>query len=404
VLLSFASDRLPTSQRITANVASFTTLAEDDADRSFAVALDGELESPTGELADMLATLQRLDDDAVLRAMFNGLSPGAYGTFSTTALDSATQVVATTQQWIAGLRADAGRYGDGFLGGHLTNAFASAPAGGGRMWGINFNGADAVAPLNDSSLTFDHGLRGFAYGVDLRSGPRGTLGFSVASTAARQGAADAAQSGMLRSQQFSLYGTRLLGQRGYVDAVLSYGDTRHDTARLLTTRSGGREALARYDGSVRSFLTEAGYRLGVAGRSELYGSLHYAAERIDAVSEAGAGGLGLVFADRDHVRLDSELGILWGTELTTRWGVMEPRASIGWIHREQLGRRTYRARFAGAGHWFRLHDGHTDDHGMRLAGSLQLGRRYGMSLSARLAAELWRNDATGLLELRATFR
>jgi uncharacterized protein with beta-barrel porin domain len=340
-LLSFGVEQDPASLRVTASVQTLSSVAAQTGGPAARMAayLDSLSPSATGEVAEMLGSLQELPTPSSVASALSDLGPRGYADFSKATSRSVRSYVGAARGRMAQIRASRRRsFGFGPVsspaaGSPLAFGVAGPAAGAAsdNAWLADLERGPGHRRLRGgSSLDAD----GVALGADQQFGGRLFAGVSLGSldtlVELDEGSGAGATEGLLTSG----YGTYLLGERDYVTTVVSLGTTASRSGRGITFgSSAGSAAWSEHSASLSSAFVEVGrsFSLG-AWSSEVFGSAHRFALEEDSFAEEGARGLNLVVDSRRTELWQTEVGVRLARKLDVGKASLVPSFELAWLH------------------------------------------------------------------------
>lgn len=253
---------------------------------------------------------------------------------------------------------------------------------------------------------YDYDLYGFTFGADRMFGDRYiagiSLGYSDIDIDLNRNQGDSG----IETIYGSLYGSYYT-ERGYIDAVLSYGSQDYDNERRIVIGSIQRSALSDHDGNSFSGLVEGGYNMEFnPWVLQPFASLQYTYLDEDGFSERGAGSLNQIVGSRDTNSLVSELGLRFMHVFELNSGILFPEVSVAWNYDFDIDDRTITAFLAGAPNTaFSIQGQDVEQHGAAVGVGITLMSNNGFVTSLKYNGE-FREDyqAHGVIgELRYEF-
>ncbi|MEM9619229.1 MAG: autotransporter outer membrane beta-barrel domain-containing protein [Pseudomonadota bacterium] len=406
-LLSFDLVQAPQAVRVVASVASFATVAAgNNVDQSFAAQLDQAALQAGGALADTLARIQRLPDGADFATELANLNPARFDDFSRNATETINRFESGARQRLAALRqlsAD-GVSESGFVGGMEPVRFDQSTRfnlGQGvsyGAWRATFGGLEGAYGESHGSMT----------GADYFL-PSGTV-FGASFGAVRSRSIDASftvDEAQIDSFMMSFYGSQRLGDNGYVDAIVSYGNRDYQLDRPVGNFSTATTSSLDHSGSNVTASIETGRAFAFAGgRSEIFGGMRFGAIDEDGFDALNAGGVAVSLDRRSTNRLETDLGMRVGWTVETPVGLVSPRVSVAWSRRVQLSGDRRFATFADApGFRFDLPSALQNRDALRLGAGVDLWRTDSVSLSSRVEMDMFdrRASTDGVIEFQWRF-
>lgn len=406
-LLSFNLVQAPQAVQVVASVASFTTVAgENNVDQSFAAQLDEAALQAGGALADTLARIQRLPGGADFATELANLNPARFDDFGRDATETINRFESGARQRLAALRqlsAD-GVSASGFVGGmepvrfDQSSRFNLGKGVSYGAWRATFGGLEgAYGESHGSIIGADYFL------------PSGTV-FGASFGAVRSRSIDASfavDEAQIDSFMMSFYGSHRLGDNGYVDAIISYGNQDYQIDRPVGSFSTAATSSLEHSGSNVTASIETGRAFAFAGgRSEIFGGVRFGAIDEDGFDASNAGGVAVSLGRRSTNRLETDLGMRVGWTVETPVGLASPRVSVAWSRRVQLSGDRRFATFADApGFRFDLPSMLQNRDTLRLGAGVDLWRTDSVSLSSRVEMDMLdrRASTDGVIEFQWRF-
>ncbi|MGD8641353.1 MAG: autotransporter outer membrane beta-barrel domain-containing protein, partial [Gammaproteobacteria bacterium] len=271
-LLKFNLQQQDDKVQVQADVESFTTVAKTSNAMAVAEHLDNILPIVKGDLNNAIGEVQVLSQSNEFADAFYGLSPAAHDQLTLGSFASMQQYTNTVTGRMNNLQfselvAPNRRLKDGE---YKLAANGIAPQGlfmrhgsdykyGGYVRGFGQRGEqDATA----DSFGYDFSVRGLTIGLDNKFNNRYIGGASIGYASNDLDADRNTSSGDIESTMISIYGSYLL-DKGYFDAVFSYGRNSYDTRRNVTVPSPA-QLTSSHDGDLLSlgFSGGAYYEMG----------------------------------------------------------------------------------------------------------------------------------------------
>lgn len=406
-LLSFDLVQLPQSVRVVASAASFATVAaENNVDRAFAAQLDEVAPQAGGALADTLARIQRLPGGADFASELADLNPARFDDFARDTMDTIARFESGTRQRLAALRQlnANGASGSGFVGGVAPVRFdqsARFDIGQGvsyGAWRAAFGGLEGAYGESHGSIV----------GADYFLPSGAVIGASFGAVRSRSiDASFAVDEAQIDSFMMSFYGSRRLGDNGYVDAIVSYSNQDYQTDRPTEAFGALSMSSLEHAGSNVTASMEAGRSFAFAGgRSEIFGGVRFGAIEEDGFNALSAGGVAVSLDRRSASRLETDLGMRVGWTVDTPVGLLSPRVSVAWSRRIQLSGDRRFAAFADApGFQFDLPSALQNRDALRFGAGVDLWRTDRVTLSSRVEMDMLdqRSSTDGVVEFQWRF-
>ena len=378
---------------------SFASVAATANQHAVAATLDRAAPTATGALGDFINVLSN-SDAATVQADFDPLSDEAYGAFAQAGMQANREFAAAVRGAAA---QTSGRASALTAFDAPRQSLAAGDVGGDpSIWMNAVGGFDRSGGVDGS-----HGVRttagGLAGGVDLSPAQHWALGAAFGYLHADLSVGPEG-SGSLATYQGALYGG-YAGARLYVDASAGYAQSNGSLQRSLAPA-----ATLSADGQVRAdqyFASgEAGVDLG-----KWNGALATPFVALDAVSyhqaaltETGAGGLGLAVDGRRTDSVRSDLGLQLSTAQHDAESPFEASFRLGWGHEFADAARPVTGAFIGAPDLPFTVQGAAEARDFAAIG-IGVGARLksGVTFSARYDANLSTRTSEQLLSLNARF-
>ena len=336
--LTFDSEIVDGSVRVTVDVQSFSSAATNPVERAIGGYLDKCVADADGDMSHLIGVFQIASVDQVEEA-FATLSPDSYdnltrGSMQTVRLheDALTQRmnVARLNPWdesaVQPTRSYGERGGSWWVGGVRQSADQDASDG---YLAHNFVVTEAMGGYERS---FGGALLGASFG--------GTQGDVDRNNDMTNGSVD--------NMLGSLYGGILFG-RNYAQSVLTYANGSFQNKREIAVGSVQRTAKSDHDGNSFSATLAAGRRMDV-GRVgiEPSAAIRYVTLSEDGFTETGAEGANLIVSKRTSDWLGSDVGVRFLTSFLGERSAWLPEVSVLWNHDFGVDDRAITAAFAGA--------------------------------------------------------
>ena len=425
-LVSFSLDQGPTEVNVVANVIPFASMAKGASEAAVASYLDELVESSSGELATMLASMQAMPEDDFGEA-FRSLNPGTFNTYQVTDR-SMRDHLSGTHGRLAGMRASLAG-GDGsvdsafmadrdslYLGaGSLDTRFADPQVGGEAAprnlpvgaWTVGYISDTDSASVGSNLQSSGFTTAGFTTGMDHLLSDNLVVGVSFGAALSKMNNDGGFGEGELGSRLTSLYSTYLPSRNTYVDAVLSHSTNYISTQRNISIGDLRRGTASGHRSNLYSAFIETG-RVVEHGRlrSEFFGSVYYSSMREDGFEEIGGGPINVIVDPRHFETVTSELGWRSMMQIMTRNGILTPKFNIAYLHDFDFGDESMSVRFAGAPDIAFSPASHDiSGHGVRVGFGLNFADYRGWSLESQLGGEIngRRRSLGGALQIQRKF-
>ena len=364
-LLSFMLNQSTELVEVVVDAESFGTVANSRMEKIISGYLDRRMSTATGDLSAALGKFQTLSSTEFEQA-FRSFSPEQYDSLTRSTTKSAQLFTRSLLQRIHSVR---------LLGETTSNSGLQANfTSGEKPILLAFNG-----PVNSISQLFPTEKREKAkYGIWLESfgqwgdqnGKNGYNGYDYDVFGATLGLDFMFQDhyliggslgyadthvdmdhnqgdGQIDSYYGSLYGS-YFSEKGYVDAILSYGWLDFDSSRKIVIGSIRETARGDHNGDSYSAFVEGGYNLGSkTWVFQPFANLFYTYLKEDSFTETGAGGLNQTIKKRNTDALISELGLRITPVFQLGSGLLLPEASLAWNYDFDIDDRTIQSSLAG---------------------------------------------------------
>jgi outer membrane autotransporter protein len=194
----------------------------------------------------------------------------------------------------------------------------------------------------------DYSMNGMTFGFDRSFSDPLLLGVSGGYAKSSAGLDGGAGSGDIGNYYGSLYGSYSLKDLSF-DGVFSYGKSRYDTDRLISTGGAPVQADSNHDGDLFSGYLRAGYAFRLNDWIlEPFASAQYLHLKEKGYTESGAGGLGLKVDGTTTRSFVSELGTRFTRVFSFENGKIVPEVSAAWLHDFNVSDQAMSSSFAGA--------------------------------------------------------
>ncbi|MGA1372146.1 MAG: autotransporter domain-containing protein, partial [Pseudomonadales bacterium] len=218
-------------------------------------------------------------------------------------------------------------------------------------WGFFGNAAmnrgDKDATSNDAGFDFDGTV--LSFGADYRLKDNlfigGALGYNDLT-------ADFQAGGGLDFQSISasIFGTWLYEEQGYVDALVTYGQSETETERLVRYDDaiGSVDRMAKGDADGTQLLASIGGGWDFARGALIFGphvGFNYVEATVDKFDETGAQGANLSIPEQETRSLTGNLGMHLSYTFTPSFGVLVPNARLDWVREFEDQAETVNVRF-----------------------------------------------------------
>jgi len=341
-LLKFHTEQLPDSVVVTADVASFTTVAGTPNQMAVARNLDRILPRTSGQLNQLLGSIQALPD-AQFASAFASMSPAVYAGYSASTFNSMQQYTNVLQDRMAALRSSdfsPERTADAFSGGPIRLAYAGkglsdlleareterALSSGLWLRGFSQKGDQGAT---EGMNGYDYRLTGTTVGYDRRLTNSVSAGASFGTVKNKVNVDSAISHSDVDSTMASVY-AGWFDRRLYVNGALSAGRNKYDTQRSITV--GPNTVSSSHKGDVLAATLGAGHyvQLGTLWL-EPFATVQYTRLKEKAFDESAGGFLSLPSRTSDG--LVSTLGARFSRPIQDGNGASWiPQASLAWLH------------------------------------------------------------------------
>ncbi len=341
-LLKFHTEQLPDSVVVTADVLSFTTVAGTPNQMAVARNLDRILPRTSGQLSQLLGTIQALPE-AQFASAFTSMSPAVYAGYSASTFNSMQQYTNVLQDRMATMRSSdfsPAQTADVLSGGPIRLAYAGkglsdlleareaerALSSGLWLRGFSQKGEqNATEGMNG----YDYRLTGTTVGYDRRLTNSFSAGASLGTVKNKVNVDSTISHSDVDSTMASLY-AGWFDRRLYVNGALSAGRNKYDTQRIITV--GPNTVSSSHKGDVLAATLGAGHyvQLGTLWL-EPFGTVQYTRLKEKAFDESAGGFLSLPARTSDG--LVSTLGARFSRPIQDGNGASwVPQASLAWLH------------------------------------------------------------------------
>lgn len=238
----------------------------------------------------------------------------------------------------------------------LLGGGASADEPGGLLsdkWGMwargNFSFGEKDA--NTVSPSFDADQWALVGGLDYRLSDKSVLGIALSygsssvDFAADEGGLDT------ESWSFSLYGSAYAAKNFYFDGIVNVANSSYDADRNITYVDGSglvsADAQGDTDGMTLSGGLSGGYDFLLGGLTISPNlGFFYVDTTIDGFTEAGAGGLNLIYDEQKFESLTGNLGLRLTYAWNLSWGVLLPHLRVDYVREFEDDVDVFGVRFA----------------------------------------------------------
>lgn len=197
------------------------------------------------------------------------------------------------------------------------------------------------------SAGYDFTVRGLTVGLDKRFGDSFIAGASMGYASNDLDADRDSSNGEVDSTLISVYSSYIF-EKGYVDAVLSYGRNNYDTHRNVVIGPSTTQVSSSHEGDMLSLgVSGGGYYEMSTWWLQPYASLQYTIVDEEGFTESG-GATSLNVDSRSTDALVSQVGISFLKEYKTASGYMTPELGIAWIHDFDIDDHVINASYVGA--------------------------------------------------------
>ena len=201
----------------------------------------------------------------------------------------------------------------------------------------------------------------------------------------------------------SLYGSHRIGDSGYINAQLSYGDHRFTGHRVLGDELN-RYRVYQQESDAFTMHIETGrtYR-DLDWQPEVFLGAGYRVLHEGAFEEQGGGGISLGVHGRTTESLETEVGVRIRRSFETAFGRYVPRFEVAWVHDFYAGDNVITAHYADVPNYdFAIPVGIRAKNALRVGGAIDLIRDENFSLTASFENDLRRgtDSKSAKLEFR----
>jgi outer membrane autotransporter protein len=243
-----------------------------------------------------------------------------------------------------------------FFGGGASADGSAADEPGGLLsdkWGLWARGNFSFGKKDNSptSPAFDADQWAFVGGLDYRVSNNSVLGaaLSYGSSSVDFKADD----GKLDTDSFSLslYGSAYAAKNFYFDGIVNYQNSSYDAFRNITYVDGlglvSADASGDTDGTTLSGGLSAGYDFLLGGLTISPNlGFFYIDSRIDGFTEAGAGGLNLIYDEQKFKSMTGNAGLRLTYAWNLPWGVLLPHLRVDYVREFEDDVDVFGVRFA----------------------------------------------------------
>lgn len=347
LFVTFQKSLSPTAVRIETEVKPFDSQACGRAQHAVASTLD-RIAASGHASEDLTAQMGRLQEMSApqYHSALSALTPGSY---SRNTISTAQQYTKSLQHRMQNVRGAAGRnlqrsqilpeetgtHNDLF---YNFDRFSQVPGKNG-LWFDSFE-------QQHLSGFDEYSMNGMTFGFDRSLSDSLLLGASGGYAKTSAGLDGGVGGGDIGSYYGSLYGSYSLKNLSF-DGVFSYGRSRFDTNRLISSGASAVQADSSHDGDLFSGYLRAGYALRLNDWVlEPFASAQYLALKENGYTESGAGGLGLKVDGTTTRSFTSELGTRFTRVFTFENGRIVPELSAAWLHDFNIGDQSVSSSFA----------------------------------------------------------
>lgn len=339
-LLKFDARQKVDGVHVTANVASFTTVAETENQMAVARNLDRVLPKVSGDLSQIMGEVQALPEGQYATA-FASLSPASYAVHSSAALGTANQYAGVLQDRMNALRNDRLARAEQHAGlvrlaynGSASDVVAGSGVRSSRAAGLWLRafGQKGDRESTNGANGFEYNLSGIAIGLDRRFSDRVSAGVSLATAGSNVKADNNMSDGDVDSRFLSAYAS-YFENRLYVNGTLSVGRNDYDTRRNMIIGMVTTPLTSNHKGDITAASIGTG-RYYAIGRwwADPFAYLQYTRLEEDSFTENGSGA-GLNVASRATDALVSTVGVRFSRIIESgNGGAWIPEATLGWVH------------------------------------------------------------------------
>lgn len=403
-LLSFDVNQHPDIVEVEVNAKSFTTVGTNRVELAIAKYLDRINPTATGDLSNVIGEFQLLSPSE-FGVAFASLSPGLYDNLTRTMYDAAHHYTTTLLKRIHSVQllkesavsrvnlvsgegrallaynGSAASIGQLYTSGQQKHPKYSLWLDGFGQWGVQ--------DKDDGFSGYDYNVYGVTFGVDRLLSDRCIAGIAIGYSDTDIDVDRDQGDGEIDTVYGSLYGSYFT-EKGYIDAVLSYGNQDCHNKRRVVIGSIQREARSDHDGDLYSAFVEGGYNIDVnTWILQPFASLHYLYLDEEGFAEKGAGSVNLIIDGRETESLVSELGLRVTRSFQLNSGTLIPEVSAAWNYDFDIDDRTITTAFAGApNNSFSIKGQQVEKNGMTIGMGITLMNKGGLTTSVKYNGEL----------------
>jgi len=348
---------------VTTAVDPFKSVAHNSLQRAVAGYLQRIAPAASGDLAEVIGTIQLLPSGSDFDTAFSSLAPDTYDNYTQATFFGVYQYQEVLSRRMRARRAGSLSPQSAFVSDRslllaytgessdIRSMYAGevteVPAWWRDVWVTAF-GQWGDQDGEDGYTGFDYDVKGITVGIDRAVNDRLFLGASAAYADTDVDQDKQRGNGEIEGWMASLYGSYSL-DKAYVDGSLSYGSNDYDVKRKVRVGDIQRTARSDHDGDVFAASLESGYPLSKQDTLlEPFGRLQYIRLEEDAFTESGADSVNQHISSRDTDSLTSEIGLRVSRVYQKAAGWLTTDASVAWLHDFDIDDRTITTSYTGA--------------------------------------------------------
>jgi outer membrane autotransporter protein len=400
-LLKFQLNQSENTVQVETDVKSFTTVARSSNEMAVAKHWDNILPTVNGDLNFALGDIQTLSSGEEFASALYGLSPAAYNNFTLASITSMQQYTYALNSRMSNLHFS--EFSDPTR--NLQNEPVMLAANGALPQGLFIRdgydyrygifvrgfGQHGAQDSTDDNYGYDFTLNGIIVGFDHKFSNHYVGGASVGLANNDLAADRDSSTGEIDSTLYSVYGSYLLN-KGYIDAVLSYGKNSYDTQRHVIIGATTTDVTSTHDGDLLSLGLSGGayYSLGNWWLRP-YVSLQYTRLDEDGFTESGDGS-SLNVAARTTNALISQLGTTFLRDYKVKGGHITPELNIAWNHDFDIDDHLINASYVGAPDAsFSIEGQKVEENGIMLGAGFSYETSSGYITTVKVSSEFRKN-------------
>lgn len=336
-MVTFAAQQVGNSLSLVA-ARDATFYARNGGNTSLGTVLDGLVDTATGDMASVLAALDRSGDADNARRLEPTVDGGAIQAGYETDDQFTRAIVGRIDQALTGRPSGPG----------TGDASAGGGAEGNGVW-AQASGAYLHQGARGASGGTVTDLKGGTFGYDRPLGGYGMMGFGGMVARSRVRGLDSGAKTDADHYEGGLYCSLFRGAY-HLGAILSYAHHRYDASRAIGFGTISRTAMGDYAGRHYSGYMEGGYTLRHDGYLlQPILSLHYLRMHLNGYTERGADALNLTVEDQTYNRFQTGLGVRISRPIRAGNVRIIPEIHAKWLYDFIGDRQEAVAQMAGGG-------------------------------------------------------